>query len=44
MKKVLTTKEMQEIDAIAASHYGIEGLKLMNNAGKGIVRQIKKKI
>ena len=33
MKKVLTAKEMQEIDAIASSHYGIDGLKLMKNAG-----------
>ena len=43
MKKVLTSKEMQEIDAIAASHYDIDGLKLMKNAGKGIVSQIKRR-
>jgi NAD(P)H-hydrate epimerase len=43
MKKVLTAKEMQKIDAIASSHYAIDGLKLMENAGKSIVNQIKRR-
>jgi hydroxyethylthiazole kinase-like uncharacterized protein yjeF len=43
MKKVLTAKEMQKIDEIAASHYGIDGFKLMKNAGKSIVKQINRR-
>ena len=32
MKKVATAKEMKQIDTLATNSYGIEGLKLMENA------------
>ena len=42
MKKVATAKEMQKIDSLAISSYGIEGLELMENAGIGIAKALKK--
>jgi len=43
MKKVATTREMQKIDSLAISSYGIEGLELMENAGIGIAKALKKR-
>ena len=43
MKIVSTAKEMQEIDDLAINKYGIKGLELMENAGKGIVEALKKR-
>ena len=43
MKKVATTREMQKIDSLAISSYGIEGLELMENAGIGITKALKKR-
>jgi ADP-dependent NAD(P)H-hydrate dehydratase / NAD(P)H-hydrate epimerase len=43
MKTVATSKEMQRIDALATSSYDIKGLSLMENAGLGIVKALKKK-
>ncbi|SVC18229.1 uncharacterized protein METZ01_LOCUS271083, partial [marine metagenome] len=43
MKKVATSKEMQRIDALATSSCGTKGLELMENAGLGIVKALKKR-
>jgi len=43
MKKVATTREMQKIDSLAISSYGIEGLELMESAGIGIAKALKKR-
>ena len=43
MKKVATAKEMKQIDALATNSYGIEGLKLMENAGTGIVKALQRR-
>ena len=43
MKKVATAKEMQKIDSLATSSYGIEGLQLMENAGIGITKALNKR-
>ena len=43
MKKVATAKEMQKIDSLANSSYGIEGLQLMENAGIGITKALNKR-
>ena len=40
MKIVSTAKEMQEIDDLAINKYGIKGLQLMENAGRGIVEAL----
>ena len=43
MKKVATAKEMKQIDTLATNSYGIEGLKLMENAGTGIVKALQRR-
>jgi len=41
--KIVTAKEMQEIDRIAIDDYGISGIVLMENAAKGVVASLFKK-
>ena len=43
MKKVVTAKEMKQIDTLATSSHCIEGLKLMENAGTGIVKALQRR-
>ena len=43
MKKVSTAKQIQEMDHLAINYYGIKGLELMENAGKGIVETLKRR-
>ena len=43
MKKVVTAKEMKKIDDDTIHSYGIGSLDLMENAGKGIVKEIKRR-
>ena len=43
MKKIAAAKEMKQIDTLATSSYGIEGLKLMENAGTGIVKALQRR-
>ena len=40
MKKIATAKQMQKIDALASSSYGLSGLELMENAGTEIVKAL----
>src|SRR3989338_7076519 len=41
--KIVTAKEMQDIDRIAIDDYGIPGIVLMENAAKGVVASLFKK-
>ncbi len=43
MKKVAHAKEMQAIDRLAIERYGVSGLTLMENAGRGVVVELKKR-
>ncbi|MBT3515700.1 MAG: NAD(P)H-hydrate dehydratase [Nitrospina sp.] len=43
MKKVATAKQMQKIDTLASSSYGVSGLELMENAGTEIVKALKRR-
>ncbi|SVD95535.1 uncharacterized protein METZ01_LOCUS448389, partial [marine metagenome] len=43
MKKVVTAKEMKKIDEDTINSYGIGPLELMENAGKGIINEIKRR-
>jgi len=43
MKKIATAKQMKQIDKLATNSYGIDGLKLMENAGTGIVKALQRR-
>ena len=43
MKKIATAKQIQKIDALASSSYGMSGLELMENAGTEIVKSLKER-
>ncbi len=43
MKKIATAKQMQKIDALASSSYGMSGLEFMENAGTEIVKALKER-